>query len=201
MTEMNSSTENKPLPVVGGLVSLLWLVFVIVAFSDTGSSMVAVLVLLYGAVLWGVVWLIRFVIWGFRVRRGKRPAMPARAAWRYWGVEPAAFVLSVALIGSGVLMQARFHLSAFALQGYVEDVQAGRQSTFGFEQAKPRQVGLYTIYETELLPGGMVRIITSSVGMGDNAGFVFSPAGEPPRLGRDYYTHLSGNWWHWYRSW
>jgi hypothetical protein len=35
----------------------------------------------------------------------------------------------------------------------------------------------------------------------DDCGVVYSPTGEPPVVGEDSYEHISGPWWHWYRSW
>ncbi len=45
-----------------------------------------------------------------------------------------------------------------------------------------RSAGLYTISETERLPGGGIRFITSASGLADEAGFVYYPEGEPPAL-------------------
>jgi hypothetical protein len=46
-----------------------------------------------------------------------------------------------------------------------------------------------------------VRMITSQCSMFDHCGLAYSPAGEPARVGEDYYSHIWGPWWHWYRSW
>src|SRR4030095_1302464 len=110
-----------------------------------------------------------------------------------------ALLLSAALIFSGFLCSVRFRLSRPALDAYVAEVVAGRVQPHGY--GTPRHwVGLFRVAETESLPDGVVRIITASDFL-DDAGFTFSPVSPPPRVGEDSYTHITGAWYHWHRSW
>lgn len=182
------------------VVAAIWFVCVALAASDAGVSVVPWVLLFYAAIFWGIVWLIRFVVWVYRARSGNRPPMgPARAGF-YWGIEPAVFLLAVALAHGGAFQYARFQLSAAALQAYVQDVRSGKLREQKREDPV-RSAGLYTITETERLPDGGIRFITSASGLADDAGFAYAPAGEPPAIGKSYYTHISGPWWFWYRSW
>ncbi len=190
---------RPPLPIAGMVVSALWFIVVALAASDAGVAGIVWFFLFSPAILWGVAWLIRFVVWVHRSRSGHRPPMGAARAWLYWGIEPAVFLLALALLFSGMFQQARFFLGSSALQAYVQEVQAGKLPPQTFDDPA-RSAGLYTITETELLPGGGVRFITSSDGFADAAGFAYAPAGEPPTLSaKDDYTHISGPWWFWLR--
>ena len=64
------------------------------------------------------------------------------------------------------------------------------------------RVGLFWLREAEVLPQGVVRIITTDC-MFDDCGLVYSPAGVPPRIGEDMYEALAlgGPWYHWWRGW
>ncbi len=189
---------RPPLPIAGMVVSALWFIVVALAASDAGVAGIVWFFLFSPAILWGVAWLIRFVVWVHRSRSGHRPPMGAARAWLYWGIEPAVFLLAVALAHGGVFQQARFFLGSSALLAYVQEVQAGKLPVQTLND-RERSAGLYTIYETERLPGGGVRFITSSNGLIDSAGFAYAPAGEPPVIGRDRYIHISGPWWFWLR--
>jgi hypothetical protein len=193
----SNKAQRWLLPIMGSVAACSCLVFVIIACSDAGISFAAVMVALFGGLLWGAVWFIRFISWSVGIRSGSAKVMPIRREVFYWGVEPAALVLAVFLVGSGQLSLVRFRLSESALQMYIEDVRAGRVATFG-SLAPSHRIGLYTITETELLPNGIVRFITSADGI-DDAGFAYSSTSEPPRIGEDSYTHLTGPWWHWRR--
>lgn len=191
--------KRQRLPIFGGIVAICWLLIVSVVFSNAGLDVLAILGLFLVAVTWGVVWLVRLLDWFFRMRRGRLPSMSHHNVLSYWGLEPAAFALSVLLVVGGVPQRTRFLLSASALQSFVEEVRAGRVAAFGASKSA-RQVGLYRVKEAEVLSGGIVRFITSRDGL-DDAGFAFSPVSEPPRVGEDSYSHLSGPWWQWHRSW
>jgi hypothetical protein len=186
-----------PIPVV--VLVCAWFVFVVCAFSDAGSSLPSFVVLVYCGLLWGVVWLIRFVVFLARQRRGSIPVQPFRRALLYWSFEPAALCLTAVLVYTGILYHLRFRLSRPALESYAAEIVAGRKQPHGF--ATPRRwVGLYRVRETELLPDGVVRIITAPSGF-DDAGFTSSPVSSPPVVGEDSYTHITGSWYHWHRSW
>jgi hypothetical protein len=176
-----------------------WFVFVACAFSDAGIEFQSVLVLVYGSLLWGVLWFIRLIVAVVRHRQGLIPRKPFHRALLYWGFEPTALLLSAGLAFSGVLCTFRFYLGRPSLDAYVAEVATGRAQPHGFGTPE-RWVGLFRIRETELLTNGVVRIITSPDGF-DDAGFTFAPASPPPVVGEDSYTHITGSWWHWHRSW
>ena len=112
----------------------------------------------------------------------------------YWALEPFTFALAIAIAVSGVSSHVRFVASKSALTDYVTSVSAS-------ETHSEQRVGLYTLKETEVLPNGVVRIITTESGF-DDAGFAFSPRSAPPVIGEDSYKKLpfSDGWYHWHRS-
>ncbi len=193
------SLPRVPRPTASLVLSALWFLAVALVASDAGVNIAAVILFVYGGILWGLLWLIRVSVWTHLVRHGKRPAMRGARAGIHWGSEPAVFMLTLVLVSSGALQQARFYLSYEALQSYAEDVRAGRVSEQPHGQPA-RSVGLYSVTETERLPNGVVRFITSPDGF-DDAGFAYSLAGRPPRVGEDGYRPIRGPWWFWYRSW
>jgi hypothetical protein len=149
--------------------------------------------------VWGVVWLIRLMVAFVRQRQGCTPRQPFGRELLYWGFEPAVLLLFAGLAFSGVFCTFRFRLCRPSLDAYVAKVANGRAQAHGFGTTE-RWVGLFRIRETELLSHGVVRIITSEDGF-DDAGFTFAPAFPPPVVGEDSYTHITGSWWHWDRSW
>jgi hypothetical protein len=112
---------------------------------------------------------------------------------RVW-LEPAVTVVVLAAIYSGTLFHLRFLGSRSSLERYVEQTIANGES-----HRKQTNVGLFVARETEILPNGTVRIITSSC-MFDECGIAFSRT-TPRAIGEDRYDHLTGNWWRWQRSW
>ena len=197
MKSEDNKTSLLPIPVVV-LVSA-WFVFIVCAFSDAASGLLPFVVLVYGGSLWGVVWLIRLVVSFVRQRRGSIPREPLIKALLHWSFEPCALLLSAALAFTDVLCDMRFHLSHRALDSYAAEVVAGRAQPHGVG-TPPRWVGLYGVRETELLPDGVVRIITCPDGF-DDAGFTRSPVSPPPVVGADSYTRITGSWYYWHRSW
>lgn len=186
-----------PIPVV--ILISAWFVFVLGCFSDAGSDILSYLVLVYGSLLWGFIWLVRLIVSIVRQRRGSVPRQTLRHAVLYWGFEPVTLLLCGVLALSGVLYHVRFRLCRPSLDAYVADVIAGRVQPHSYGTTK-HWVGLFRIAETELQPDGVVRIITAATFL-DDAGFTFSPVSPPPRIGEDTYHHITGSWYHWNRSW
>ena len=116
-----------------------------------------------------------------------RKRFPAR-----WLEAVVVAVIWVAIF-SGTLLDLRFLVSKPFLDRYVSRVIAGAPVRKG------ERVGLFIARETEVLPGGVVRIITTECAL-DDCGLVFS-RGRPPNLGEDSYDPLGENWWSWWRSW
>lgn len=180
------------------LVGAVWLVFCMVAFSNAGSNILLVLLALPIALAWGMTWLVRLVIW---MRKKKSDEQVARRGAVYWLLEPAVVILPLVFAQLGIFSAARFAMSETALSNYAESVRAGKID-LKFEFNHPaRHVGLYTVTFTDLLADGTVRMLTSSHGVLDRAGFANSLANPPPKQGEDSYKHIHRQWWYWYESW
>ena len=195
------SEDNKirVLPVPAVVLVSAWFLFIVCAFSDAGTDLLAVLVLVYEGSFWGIVWLIRMIVSFVRQRRGSIPRQPLFKALLYWGFEPCALLLSAVFAFTDVLSDMRFHLSHHALDSYAAEVVAGRALPHG-RRTPMRWVGLFGVRETELLPDGVVRIITSPDAF-DDTGFARSPVSPPPRVGKDSYRPITDSWYYWHRSW
>ncbi|WP_139228174.1 hypothetical protein [Planctomicrobium piriforme] len=152
-------------------------------------------------VIWMGMWILRFCIWLVLELTNTNPesfGSPAKAI-AYWIFEPGVFLVAVGVVALDVPQRIRLSLSSSALEKYVADVQAGTVAEQRYGEP-PRRIGLYTVSETELLKDGVVRLITSSDGL-DDVGLVFAKNSEPPVIGEDSYSHMTGPWWHWHRSW
>lgn len=149
----------------------------------------------YGGFFLLVIWLVRLVRWLLRGRSssGVQPVAIGRRVLR-WVWEPATVVIVFVLVYYGLAFPTRFRLSRSALESYVQRAQAGDVPS------QARVVGLFRVRETEVLPGGVVRLITTTC-MLDDCGVVFSPRRRPPTIGEDSYYPLSDGWWRWWRSW
>ena len=154
---------------------------------------------IYASGTWGLIWLIRLIVSLGRQRQGKGKFPKHHLL--FWLFEPTVIVVSLVLSQLGVFSYIRFVLSEQALSSYVENVRAGKINlAFEFNHP-PRQVGLYTVSLTDLMPDGTVRVITSTHGIMDKAGFANSLHNPPPRQGEDSYKHIHQQWWYWYESW
>lgn len=146
--------------------------------SNSGMGLPGLLLSVYGGGALLIAWAAAFALaYGFH-RSFRRP----------W-LEPVAIVAMWAGTYFGVFFEVRFLLSRPSLDRYA----SARIARNG------QRVGLFLARETEVLPDGVVRIITTDCGL-DDCGLVFS-RGIPPRIGEDQYERLSGNWWRWWRSW
>lgn len=161
----------------------IWLFSSIWLGSDSGISVPGLLVTLGGAGLLLFAWLVLVVIASRQTPRMER----------MW-LEPAVTVVVLAAIYSGGLFHLRFLASRPSLDRYVAQTLAA-----GASHRKPTNVGLFVARETEVLPNGGVRIITTPC-MFDDCGVAFSRT-KPPTVGEDRYDHLSDHWWKWWRSW
>jgi hypothetical protein len=77
-------------------------------------------------------------------------------------------------------------------------VQSGR--VVADRSLRPELVGLFVVRETEALPNGVVRMITTTCGF-DKCGLTYSANGAPPVIGEDSYRPLGAGWWQWEESW
>lgn len=183
------------------LFSLFWLVFVLISFSDAAAHYLVVTFIACIFGFWGLSWLVRAIILLVTILRSRQhqsPQLERRWKLLHLGIELAAMELSLALIFFNIPLGIRLKLSESALTSYVQEVRAGRRSPQHWGEPT-RRVGLFDVKETELLGGGIVRVITAEDFI-DHAGLVYSPQ-QPPIRGEDTYRHLYGAWWHWERSW
>ena len=192
-----TETAKKRLALIPGTVLGAWALAVLWLGSDAGYSITAFLVSEVGGLLLLGWWLTRLVLWVAKRRKhpGHAPRMTGRPVLR-WAWEPMTVVTCAAIALTGIGFPARFALSRSALDRYAQQVRERGDSMPPAGQV----VGLFKLREVELLPGGVVRLITTSCMM-DDCGLVHSPIGRPPVVGEDAYTRLSGDWWHWFRSW
>ena len=195
---------NEPLKKVYRLsrtviaLSIVWFMFCAIAFSDAGFNMLLVLAALPVAAVWGLVWLIRMFV---SLKHQYYGVAGFKNNLSYWLFEPVVVVFPLVLALMGVFSSVRFALSEQALSNYAEQVRSGNVN-LAFEFNHPsRRVGLYSVTFTDLLPDGTVRMLTSSHGLMDRAGFANSPQTPPPRRGEDSYKHIHQQWWFWYESW
>jgi hypothetical protein len=180
------------------LFGVVWFLFCVVAFSDAGFNMLLILVALPVTLIWGLVWLIRLIL---SLKRQRRGVVEAKRNISYWSIEPVFVILPLVLALTGVFSSVRFALSEHALSVYAEQVRAGKiDLAFEFNHPK-RQVGLYSITFTDILSDGTVRVLTSSHGIFDRAGFANSSHTPPQRQGEDFYKHIHQQWWYWHESW
>lgn len=176
-----------------GIFETLWLLLALVLGSDAGLNIFGLFTIVYGAAGLIVLWVVRLLLHALSSR-----GQPWRR-FRVWAVEPVLIAVVVGCVWWGLFLWPRFLLSLPALDRYAKTVQQGPPESPG--QHAPRLVGLFLVRETEVLPHGIVRVITTSC-MFDDCGLAFSPRhAKPPRIGEDSYDRLSFGWWRWWRSW
>lgn len=152
----------------------VWLLAVAAAHSDAGVAFPLFMAMAAGLIALAGWWLARTTLSLAFAREVKEP-------WRSRLWVPSALLLGVLLAWSDVPLMIRVRLSESAMtQGHA---------------------GLFRVRELARFENGELRFLTSSCGLVDQCGVVYSPAGKPPNRGEDSFTHLYGSWWHWHQSW
>lgn len=151
-----------------------WLVVVAAAYTDAGVAFPLFMVLVTALIALGGWWLARTGL-------SLVFARDVKESWRSRLFLPAALVCGVLLASSDLPLMLRLRLSETSL--------------------KSGGTGLFRVREFQRFDKGELRFLTSSCGLVDQCGVVYSPAGKPPNRGEDSFTHLYGSWWHWYQSW
>ena len=169
----------------------LWTAYLVLLGSDAGVPFFPVLIVLgWGGVAVVVLWVLRMILHLAVTRHA-----PEQRRVRRLVAEPLVPLLCLAFVLSGAAFWVRFMLSRSSLNSYVA---ASSKATPGSFRPALR-VGLFWLRETEVLPQGAVRMITTECGVVDTCGVVYSPTGSPPVIGEDVYDSLGGPWYHWYR--
>ena len=151
-----------------------WLLVDAIAHSDGGVAFPLFLALVAGAIALAGWWLARTALTLAFAREKQEP-------WRSRLWVPSALLLGLLLAWSDVPLMIRVRLGEVSL--------------------KQGHHGLFRVRELTRFENGELRFLTSSCGLVDQCGVVYSPAGPPPNRGEDSFTHLYGPWWHWHQSW
>jgi hypothetical protein len=183
---------HNPPRILGG-VALVWFVVLLVQSSDAGVGLLAVYTWLFGGAAIAVAWVIRLIL--FRVRRSGTDRRLSR-----WFAVPPVLILSSLAIGlveapRSPLFRIRFALSERALTREARALLASGDR----RETSSRRIGLFTI-ERLTVAEGQVRFITTSCGVVDSCGMVYSPTAQPVRWMEDQFTPLSNGWWHVYEG-
>jgi hypothetical protein len=151
-----------------------WLLVVCIAYTDTGVAFPLWMVLAAATIALAGWWLARTAL-------SLALARDLKESWRSRLWLPAALSIGILLAFSNAPLIARLWLSESSL--------------------KQGNAGLFHVREFTRFDGGELRFLTSSCGLVDQCGLVYSPSGRPPNRGEDSFTHLYGSWWHWHQSW
>lgn len=183
------SRWRRRLTAVLNLGAVAWFLYVLEALSDTGSSILQLLVMIEGRLALLVLGLINLGIhlW---VHFRNRNRLSER--WTFvWLCAPLIVVMIYPLLAKrqGSLLELRLSLSAPAL------ASTGRDTW-----REPRLVGLFIVSE-KLTMGSELRFRTADCHFFDDCGLVLSPEGPPQPIGEDSFVHLTDSWWHWRDSW
>ena len=183
------SALPQTITAVAWTLQIAWMAAILWMGSDAGMSM-------DGFLLMVLVVLILLPVWGWRWIVWMREHVDARSG--KWMLGPCLMIACSVFVVLGGAFYVRFFVSRPALDRFAEKLIAAGASAS--EPGGPVSVGLFQAREVELLPGGVVRMITSR-DLFDTAGVVYCTEGEPPVIGEDSYSPLGGGWWHWHRSW
>ena len=168
---------------------IAWTLALLIAGSDAGADILDVYIFAFGGCAVAICWIIRYLA----VRRrdpSKAPrtavAVAIGSAWIIVGA-----VTTMVDAPYNPLFHARFRASEAALT-----TEARRLLTAGRESGRgPYVVGLFRVQRTDVVDG-QVRFITTSCGMIDSCGLVYSPTTPPKRVQEDTFSPLRGRWWH-----
>jgi hypothetical protein len=176
--------------------AVVWLIAVLIVHSDTGVGLPAFFLSVFGGQALLAAWVVRGA--AFLLAR-HHAALGSRARTSWWAVVPICLVAGATLtvLGSpphNPLFTLRFSLSERALtESAASLVSSDTQSLSG------RWIGLFLVSRIEARDR-QVRFITTSCGVVDSCGLVYSPSGAPRRWQEDRFVHLRGPWWHLYEG-
>jgi len=170
---------------------VLWAAYLVVVGSDAGVPFFPALIVLgCGGAAVLLLWVLRMILHLVSTRHARE-----RRRVRRLVAEPMVLLVCLAFVLSGAAFWVRFMLSRSSLNHYVAAFSNGTRGSSG----PAVRVGLFWLRDTEVLPQGAVRMITTECGVVDTCGVVYSPTGRPPVIGEDVYESLGGPWYHCYR--
>jgi len=168
-----------------------WLLTLVVLTSDAGVGIIGFYVLLYGGIALGACWAVLVGRW-IRARR-RDPESASASTWR-WYLVPAILLGSLVLSAidgpNNPLFRVRFQLSRTALTREAQRLLNAPDGT-----PARRRVGLFRVERSDVIDG-QVRFITTTCGVIDSCGVVYSPVNEPRRWQEDRFSPLGDRWWH-----
>jgi hypothetical protein len=173
--------------------AIVWSVVAIVAHSDTGVAF-PLWMLLAGSLL---VIVAAWVLAAAFAAVTTRPAEGRGDVIKSWLRVPSPIVVASVLLWLAIPLRARLFLSGPALPQSATFLSELPPSRF---HERPPWVGLFRIRGFQRFDDEL-RFVTSSCGLVDHCGLVFSPSGPPRNRGEDTFAHIYGDWWHWHQSW
>ena len=173
---------------------MVWSVAALVAHSDAGVAFPLSLLVIGTLLVLVVGWLLALAA---AVSTARPPDRTRADALRAWIGLPLPILVTIVLIWLAVPVSVRLFLSGPALQQSGPYLAGLPPSRF---QERPPWVGLFRVREFAQYHDEL-RFLTSSCGLVDNCGLVFSPGRRPPNRGEDSFEHLYGDWWLWHQSW
>lgn len=159
--------------------------------TSSGLGLIGLFTILFGSLFFAAS--ISFIFFS-TIRRKRRETQPITLqSLRLPLLTLGILIVVLSALKLDLSFRARFALSKPALQREAVAILAG--STL----PTPRQIGLFSASEVEK-GAGMVRFILGDAFL-DDMGVVYSPKAAPTRIAEDTYSHITGDWWYWHRSW
>jgi hypothetical protein len=178
------------------LYALAWTAVIAVAGSNAAIDVSDRKALGLMGCFWIAAWTLRLAHWTYRRRPSathSNASVPP-GVW-LWSIEPIVCLLTVFAAQAGLFQMARLQLSTAALTHYATSVRDARSMTASSHA--PKQLGLYTVTRTELLPDQTVLLRTSAEDAQRDAGFAHVLQTEAPLNTELRYRHVAGAWWSW----
>jgi hypothetical protein len=169
-----------------GLVALTtaWFLSALVALSNAGLDMGAYVIHFYAALALSVGWTFCLIT----SRRGSHPLSARLSLVALPAAVVVVYLLSTIAPPRNPLFRFRFLASRPTLA-------ATAQAALVSPPANLKHLALFGIDHLEVYDG-QVRFITTSCGLVDRCGIVYSPTPRPTYIHRDHFTSLGGPWYH-----
>jgi hypothetical protein len=178
------------------VLGVAWLVGLAIGHTDGGVGLLDTYLLMFGGPALALFWLISFV--PSIAARGRQPSPAVSILWKL--LTPSCLLAGAILAFTfdpeeNPLFRLRFRLSENAL---TREAQTRLESPESFESTT-RRVGLFLVHRITV-HDRQVRFITTSCGVIDSCGVVYSAEGPPQRWQEDEFSQLTSPWWHVYEG-